>query len=51
MRRTSGRSTGEFIAGFRGVGMTEWGGKKGAEERRWRDVEEAATREGCEKAE
>lgn len=50
MRTTSGKSTGEFIVDFRVGGRTEvMGGKTGGE--RWRDVEEAETREGCEKAE
>lgn len=55
MRRTSGKSTGEFIAAFRGLGRTEEGGErrrstKREEGRRWRDVEGAESGEGCEKA-
>lgn len=33
MRRTSGKSTGEFLAAFRGVGRTEVGGEKRSSKR------------------
>lgn len=57
LRRTNGKSTGEFIAAFRDVGRTELQGKgrrKGGrsksmkrEQEIERDVEEAETGEGC----
>lgn len=47
LRTTSGKSTGEFIAGFRGVGRTELGKKRGGMSRGWEDAGMSKKQKPC----